>query len=215
MRTRRIFHAEHTSINPNGIAISPDGAFAYITSFTLGNALIAKIDLSSRTIVATLPARDFPQNATLSPDGAMLFVTYPFGNVVSIIDTQTFTESMGFNVFGPRGVDFNSKGTKAYIASSGNASAPGQIMELNTNTFQFGNTYTVGVGPNDVAVLYGDQFVVTSNYEGHSVSKIDILTGQVQTTVLQGFASGFPSCADSTLQNRCFLRASPADCRPN
>ena len=46
------------------------------------------------------------------------------------------------------------------------------------------------MGPNDVAVLYGDQFVVTSNYEGKSISKIDTITGMVQTTPLNGQVSG-------------------------
>lgn len=185
-----VFTLATPTINPNGIAITPDGAFAYITSFTVVDPVIAKVDLTSRSVVATLPARAYPQNAILSPDGAMLLITYPFGNIVDLIDTQTFSNSIAFAIDGPRGIAFNSKGTKAYIASAGNASASGKIIELNTNTFQIANTYTVGVGPNDVAVLYGDQFVVTTNYEGNSVSKIDTVTGTVQTTTLTGQPSG-------------------------
>src|SRR5437879_6471912 len=100
----------------------------------------------------------------------------------------SFTESAAFSIPGPRGVAFNSKGTKAYIASA--SGSQGALIEVNTNTFQVANRYSVGMGPNDVAVLYGDQFVVTTNYEGNSISKLDTVTGTVETTALNGFGSG-------------------------
>ncbi|HEX6896107.1 MAG TPA: hypothetical protein VF146_12595, partial [Bryobacteraceae bacterium] len=97
-----------------------------------------------------------------------------------------------FTIQAPRDIAFNSKGTKAYIAVAGNPdnATMGVVQEVNTNTFTLGPTYNVGRGPNDIAVLYGDQFVVTSNYEGKSISKIDTITGVVQTTPLNGRVSG-------------------------
>lgn len=181
------------NINPDGIVITPDGAFAYITNFVPGSdASIAKIDLTSRSIVQMLPARSgYPQNVFLSPDGEQLYVTYPFGNLVQIIDTLTNSETTALSVPSPRGIGFNSKGTKAYIASASSTDgASGTVEVLNTNTFQVETMYKVGLGPNDVAVLYGDQFVVTSNYEGKSISKIDTVGGNVQTTPLNGQISG-------------------------
>jgi DNA-binding beta-propeller fold protein YncE len=179
-------------IYPNGIAITSDGKTAYVASF-FPSASVVKIDIASRAIVATLSTPSFAQNAVLSPDDSQLFVTFPYNNLVWMIDTLTFNEAMQFSISAPRGIAFNSKGTKAYIASTDNPDnslSPGKVFELNTNTFQIDNTYQVGVGPNDVAVLYFDQFVVVNNYEGQSISKIDTVTGAVKTTPVTGKPSG-------------------------
>jgi DNA-binding beta-propeller fold protein YncE len=183
------------TINPNGLAITPDGAFAYITNFVTGaeGASISKIDLSSQTIVQTIPAfGSYPQNLILSPDGAQLYVTYPYENVVQILDTLTNLPVAAISVPAPRDIAFNSKGTKAYIAEAGNpdSATMGVVQLFDTNTFQLGTTYQVGLGPNDIAVLYGDRYVVTSNYEGQSTSMIDTITGAVQTTAATGPISG-------------------------
>jgi len=179
---------------PNGIAITPDGAHAYITNFTTGNPSILEIDLTTRQVIATIAvATAYPQSAFISPDGSQLFVTYPYGNKVTIFDTMTNTEAFSLSISAPRGLAFNSKGTKAYISSADNpdlSSLPGIVQEFNTNTFQVTNTYHVGVGPVDVEVLYGDQFVVVNNYEGKSYSVIDTIAGTVQTTALNGRPSG-------------------------
>lgn len=180
-------------LNPNGLAITPDGQFAYFTNFVATASSISKVDLASRSIVQTFAAlSSYPQNLTLSPDGAQLWVTYPFSNYVQVIDTFTNTQVAVFTIQAPRDIAFNSKGTKAYIAVAGNPdnATMGVVQEVNTNTFTLGPTYNVGRGPNDIAVLYGDQFVVTSNYEGKSISKIDTITGVVQTTPLNGRVSG-------------------------
>ena len=64
------------------------------------------------------------------------------------------------------------------------------MKEFNTNTFQVVQSYAVDKGPNDVAVLYGDQFVVVTNYQGGSFSKIDTITGAVTTVKGAGQLSG-------------------------
>ena len=180
------------SIHPNGIAITSDGSAAYVTHFVPSNASLVKIDLASHSIVASMPVGTYPQSVFLSPDGAQLYVTYPYLNLVSIVDTLTFTEAYRFAVQAPRGIAFNSTGTKAYIASAGNPdnATSGTVLEFDTSRLQVTNTYNVGLGPNDVAVLYSDQYVITTNYEGQSVSEINILTGTVQTVSTGGQVSG-------------------------
>jgi len=181
-----------SSIFPNGIAITPDGTYAYITNFLPASASLVKIDLSKRAIVATMPVGGYPQNLFLTPDGAHLYMTFPYGNLVSIVDTQTFTNAFDLTVQAPRGIAFNSTGTKAYIASAGNPDSAtlGVVEQFDTATFTVTKAYTVGMGPNDVAVLYFDRFVATTNYEGQSVSVIDTITGGVQTVSAGGQATG-------------------------
>ncbi len=177
------------SINPDGIAISPDGAVAYVTSFNSTNPVVQVIDLASRTVTANIRGYSYPQSVTLSPDGSLLLVTYPFGNQVGIIDTLTNAQVLVLSIPDPRGIAFNSKGTKAYITSAP-AGVAGTVQELDTSTFQVSNVYNVGMGPADVAVLYGDRYVVLNNYEGQSISRIDIVAGTVSTTPVNGTPSG-------------------------
>jgi YVTN family beta-propeller protein len=180
------------NIFPNGIAITPDGTTAYVTNFAPAGASIVEYDLTARQQIFSISAPAYPQNAVLSPDGAQLFVTFPYENQVWIIDTLTNTLAFTIQIRAPRGIAFNSKGTKAYIASTDipdGSESPGTVQEFDTNTFQVTNTYKVGVGPNDVAVLYSDQFVVVNNYEGQSISKIDTVSGTVTTTPMKGMVS--------------------------
>lgn len=177
-----------SSITPNGIAITPDGTHAYITNFSPTNASVAEIDLASRQIVATIPVEPYPQSVFISPDGSQLYVTFPFTNQVEIIDTLTNSYVYAVQVGAPRGIAFNSKGTKAYISSA--PGTPGTVQELDTNTFRVANVYTVGAGASDVTVVYGDRYVIVNSYEGNSISVIDTVTGMVQTKATNGPPSG-------------------------
>jgi YVTN family beta-propeller protein len=180
-------------IYPNGIAITPDGQNVYITNFLPSGASLLEYSLTTHQQIFSMPAPTYPQNLFLSPDGAQLFVTFPYANQVWVLDTQTNTLVYTLSIQAPRGIAFNSKGTKAYIASTDNPDlsvSPGTVKEFDTGTFQVTNTYTVDVGPNDIAVMYFDQFVMTTNYEGQSISRINLLTGSVQTFPGGGQLSG-------------------------
>jgi YVTN family beta-propeller protein len=188
-----IFTLSTPGIYPNGIAITPDGQNFYITNFLPTGASLLEYNLTTHQQIFSMPAPTYPQNLILSPDGAQLFVTFPYANQVWVLDTLTNTLVFTIPVQAPRGIAFNSKGTKAYIASTDNPDLsvkPGTVKEFDTTTFQVTNTYNVDVGPNDVAVLYFDQFVMTTNYEGQSVSRINLLTGTVQTFPAGGQLSG-------------------------
>lgn len=188
LKSNQVIYTLHTdsSINPDGIAIAPDGAHAYITSFNDFNPAVEVIDLASRQITASIPLIEYPQNVFISPDGANLLVTHPFDNQVDLIDTFTNTVTITFPISDPRGVDFESKGTKAYIASADS----GVVQELDMNTFQTGTKYTVGTGPSDVKVMYGDRYIVVNDYEGQAVSVIDTLTAKVQNLPVSGPPTG-------------------------
>jgi DNA-binding beta-propeller fold protein YncE len=165
------------SINPHGLAISSDGTRAYVTSFSPSNPVVIVIDLSSKKIIATVPTITYAQGATLSPDNSQLWITSPLASSLSIIDTLTNTEVSARAVGQTTDVAFNSTGTHAYITS-----APNKVVELDTATFQVLNTYTVGSGPTDIVMSYGDAFLVVNNSTDGSVSVIDLIQNVVKTT---------------------------------
>ena len=72
------------ALNPNGVAITPDGAFVYVASFFGGQ--VSVISTASNTVVATIPA--FSVDVSITPEGAFAYVTQSFGGSdVLVIDT--------------------------------------------------------------------------------------------------------------------------------
>jgi YVTN family beta-propeller protein len=176
------------SINPNGIAISPDGTTAYITSFNNTNSVVEAIDLGTRTVTTNIPVDTYPQGAFLTPDGSQLWVTFPFGQAVYVIDTLSKTIATLVPVGLSTGVSFNYTRSTADITSS--AGQSGSVVAVSTATFQVVKTYAVGAGPTDIAMAYADQFLVVNNNAGGSVSIIDLNTGTVTTTALGSAPKG-------------------------
>jgi YVTN family beta-propeller protein len=169
-----------SSINPSGIAISPDGKLAYVTSFNATNPAVVVIHIASRRITSTIPLQtQWPHSISITPDGGQLYVAYPFNNQVDIIDTLTQTQAVSLAIGAPYGIDFSPTGTLAYIASAN--SNPGAVIALDTASLQITHSYPVGTLPVDVRVVYGGQQVLVTNYSSSSVSVINTVTGQVTT----------------------------------
>ncbi len=183
-----------STINPNGIAISPDGKRAYVTSFTSFNPVVIVLDLTSPTksIIATIPTIQYPSGATLTPDGSQLWITSPLAFDMAVIDTLTNTNATNLAIGTTTDVAFNSTGTRAYVTSGAGASAgtPGQVYVVNTGTYQTVQTYTVGASPADISMSYGNQWLVVNNNADNSISVIDLLKQAVKTTQVGGTPSG-------------------------
>ncbi|HEY4361495.1 MAG TPA: YncE family protein [Bryobacteraceae bacterium] len=177
------------SVNPNGLAISPDGTKAYITSFDPDDPVVQVIDMATRKIVATFSTTlQYPQGATLSPDGSQLWITGPLDIGVDVFDTLTNTLTMQLNLPFTTDVAFNSTGTTAYVTSGVNGK--GTVYAIDTATLQTKATYTVGGGPADIRMLFGDTLLVVNNSLDGSESVIRLSTGAVSTVKLGSAVSG-------------------------
>ena len=127
-------------MNPSGIAISPDGETAYVTSFNDTSPAVMIVNIASRSITSTIPLNtQWPHSLALTPDVSELYVAYPFSNQVDIIDTLTGTDFKSLNIGAPYGIAFSPNGTLAYIASG--AVAPGTLAVLDTASLQVVKTY--------------------------------------------------------------------------
>lgn len=175
-------------INPSGVDISPDGTCAYVTSFNPYNPSLLKVDLAQRKIVQTLTLGSYPQSVFFNPDGSQAYVTFPFSNLVYIIDTLTTTVARTIVLPGPAfGVAFNSTGTRAYITCRTN---PGTVQVFDASTYTILRPVTVGTNPVDVFVTSGDQFILVANFEGRSLSIFDSVNFKVTTVNLPGRPRG-------------------------
>lgn len=176
-------------INPNGIAISPDGTKVYVSSFNTNFPAVIVIDIATHKLLATMQTTmSYPSGLTLTPDGSQIWVVAPLANNVDIFDTQTNTRVTTLNIGYATQVAFNAVGTRAYITSA--ATTPGKVMVVNAATYQILSSFTVGANPTDIAMSYGDQFLVVNNNDDGSISVIDLLKNKVQTAAIGPNPSG-------------------------
>ena len=75
---------------PGGVAITPDGAFAYVSNFQ-GSGTVSVIETSTNTVAATVTVGGGPHGVAITPDGAFAYVTNANGDNVSVIETSTNT----------------------------------------------------------------------------------------------------------------------------
>lgn len=177
------------AVNPNGLAITPDGKKAYITSFNAFDPVIQVIDLTSHTITATFTSTlQYPQGATLSPDGSQLWITGPLDALMEVYDTATNSLITRLNLGATTDVAFNSTGTRAYVTSQ--TTQPGVVAMIDTATLQILKSYQVGNGPTDIAMSYADRFLVVNNDLDGSVTVIDLVANKVSTTKIGSSVSG-------------------------
>lgn len=72
---------------PQEVAITPDGAFAYVTN--PGSDTVSVIDTTLNTVTTTIPAGDGPFAIAITPDGSFAYVTDTVLSQVLIFDTAT------------------------------------------------------------------------------------------------------------------------------
>src|SRR5262249_26668644 len=74
--------------NLSAAAITPNGAFLYVTSY---NGSVSVIATGSNTVVATVPLVGRGNALAITPDGAFVYVVVNFPNQVSVIATASNT----------------------------------------------------------------------------------------------------------------------------
>ena len=75
--------------SPEGVAITPDSAFAYVTNSFSED--VSVIETASNTVIATVTVGIDPQDLAITPDGAFAYVVNRFSDNVSVIDTASNT----------------------------------------------------------------------------------------------------------------------------
>ncbi|MGW2713840.1 YncE family protein, partial [Streptomyces sp. NPDC001356] len=163
---------------PYGVAISPDGGHAYVTSGWLGRLLVFDTHTKQRTShVQTGESQD----VAVSPDGRRAYVTSPSTvfPMVSVIDTATNREVGHIPVgHGPFGLAVAPDGRRVYVANAYSDS----LSVIDTASGKVVDEIKVGSDPVDVVVSPDGRRVYVAN-SGYgtptSVSVIDTTTDKV------------------------------------
>jgi YVTN family beta-propeller protein len=172
-----VFTLSTPNDNPDGIAISSDGATAYVTSFTNPGAELLTIDITGQNVTNRLALPPFPQSVFLSPDDSLAWVTCPFNNLVSVIDTLTNTVTKTLSIVSPFGVAFDSTGTRAFVTSRSN----GTVQVIDTSDYATLMSVPVGTGPVEILIAPDDSYAAVSNFDGASITFMDLHTYQTST----------------------------------
>jgi YVTN family beta-propeller protein len=187
---------------PIGVAITPDGAFAYVANL-FGVDLVephdvSVIDTATNTVIATVEVGDLPSGVAITPDGRFAYVTNSGSDNVSVIDTATNTVTATVPLGGTaRGIAITPDGAFAYV-SSGNVS----VIDTASNTV----TATVDVSGafRGIAITPDGDFAYVST-GGNNVAVIDLADNTVTATVplggvvpLGGIVNGIAITPDGT-----------------
>lgn len=139
---------------PEGITISPDGAFAYVELANAGVVDIINLSTNNQTPVIVF---GIPYNGAINPDGSVLYTTnQTIGSKVSAIQVQSQNHHVTSIPIGPAGtantsgIALTPDGTRAYISNDGGAGNTVAIVDTSSNT-QTG-TVTVGLSPMGIAI---------------------------------------------------------------
>jgi YVTN family beta-propeller protein len=158
---------------PFGIAITPDGAFAYVINRSINT--VSVIDTSNNTVASTLNLgfQSTPIGVAITPDGAFAYVTNGGNNTVSVIDTSNNMVVASVPVGeGPQDLSITPDGAFAYVANN----VDHTVSVINTTTNTNVATIPVGNGPIGVALTPDGALAYVTNSQDDTVTVIDTAT---------------------------------------
>ena len=139
---------------PWGIALTPDGAYAYVVNSGPGGSVLCTVSViqtSDNIVIATIPVGDNPSAIAITPDGAYAYVTNYNSHTVSVIQTSDNTVIKSIDVaVNPYGIAITPDGAYAYVT---HATSSGIVSVIRTSD----NTVTksidvVAVNPRGIAI---------------------------------------------------------------
>ncbi|MFI5332679.1 MAG: beta-propeller fold lactonase family protein [Candidatus Babeliales bacterium] len=171
---------------PQAIAITPNGAFAYVTN--ANNNSVSIIDISTNSVIGTVTdlfptTLSSPLGIAITPDGATAYVVNTGNDTVSVVNLKTnkVTETVATPNFAtPFYIAITPSGQFAYVTNNGNNTV--SIINIANNATQ-GLVTDIGTFnvPFDVAITPNGLTAYVSN--AGVVSVINVKTNTVTQTV--------------------------------
>lgn len=174
---------------PFGVAISPDGLFAYITEHELDQ--VKEFSLETYAITNTFDVGSDPTGLAILPDGSRLYVSNTADGSVSVIDLASGVVSPPVSVGSmPLGVAISPDGARVYTANYSSSSV--SIIDTASHTLVTPSPYVSF--PIAVAIMPDGR----RGYVSSSSSSLGQLGGLGTLSILkQGDGSGTVTSSDS------------------
>ncbi len=187
-RADRVTATVTVGTNPYAVAITPDGAKAYITNANSGNT-ISIINTATSAVTGSITVGATPVGIAITPDGTKAYVAHFISPVstVKVIDiaSGTVTKTITVGEYA-MWVAISPDGTKAYVTNFGDTT----VSVINTSTDTVVATINVG-GASVKGVAFtpdGTKAYVTrgGGTGAGSISVIDTATNAVAATITAG-----------------------------
>jgi len=191
---------------PAGIAITPDGLFAYVANNnnygTDDGDSVTVIDLTTNLIEKTIIDDSFnqPYTITINPAGTYAYVTNSYTTTITVIKIATNEVSAVIEHFdGPSGMVITSDSSTGYVNNYGAGGTSGTISTVNVvnlSTNLISDVITVGLAPAGLAITSDDAFVYVINYvdgdnETGTISVIQTSDKTVEVSAVTGLSGPF------------------------
>jgi YVTN family beta-propeller protein len=171
--------------SPHNIAISPDGATAYVASQPASSPSLAILDIAKQAQSGSITLTKVPRALNFSPDGKQLYFTQAGVDAVQVLDPSTHQVITQIPVgASPHHPLFTSDGLMALVVSQG----PGQLSILDPKTNTVSKVVTVGKMPHWIASNAQGTTAWVTNEASNDVSVVDLATATVTATIPIGNA---------------------------
>ena len=176
-------------IEPEGMAVSPDGKLSITTSETTNMA--HWIDTKSQQIIANTLVDQRPRHAEFTLDGKELWVSSEIGGTITIFDVESKAEKgkIGFEITGvhkdriqPVGFEMTSDGKYVFVALG----PSNHIAVVDQNSYEVLDYILVGRRVWHMAFDRDEKQLFTTNGVSGDVTVIDIETLDPVKTIKVG-----------------------------
>jgi YVTN family beta-propeller protein len=169
------------SVAPHTVAVSPNGAKAYIACEATNEVLVIDLAGPVPAIAKRIPVGLGP--GSLRFVGSSLFVANQKSSSVSVIDTNTDTVTATANVGGaPHGLVDTPDSSRVLVANE----ASGTVSVLSASGGVIGGEIAVGARPQRIHITDDGRRAYVPNEDSGTVSVIDLSTLQVIDTITVG-----------------------------
>ena len=171
--------------NPHNIAISPDGATAYVASQATDVPSLAILDVPHQAQVGSVPLDKAPRALSFSPDGTQLYFTQAGVDAVQVLD-PTSNQIVAQVPVGasPHHPLFTAGGDLSLVVSQG----PGELELINPKSEKLGGEVKVGAMPHWIAATLDGQTAYVTDEGSNDVSVVDLAKGVVTSVIPVGRA---------------------------
>jgi PQQ-dependent catabolism-associated beta-propeller protein len=187
--TRKVIAEIATGVEPEGMAVSPDGKTIVNTSETTNMAHF--FDYESRKMVASVLVDARPRIAMFKHDGSEVWVSSELGGTVSVVDPQkhVVTHRISFDVQGlrgdviqPVGIQFTPDDATAFVALG----PANRVAIINAKTYEVRKYLLVGQRVWQMAFTPDQKYLLTTNGLSNDISVIDVAGSDVVKSIPVG-----------------------------
>lgn len=169
---------------PEGVAVSPDGRFAYLTSES--DNVLTVVDLARNAKLKQFKVAERPRGVLFSPDGARAYVTGEGDRSVTVINGQDHT-ILSRLVFPdenakPMGMALSPDGAHLYVTMG----RGGDLVSVKLPELTVEKSVKVGPRPWGVTVSPDGRSIFTANGSSNDVSVVDAASFQVVQKIPTG-----------------------------